>query len=138
MPFQFDTALRAGLADFIESDIGPSPIMRTYTGAIPANVAAARTGTLAGQGTLPSDWLTNPGTGLKALLGTWNVTGQAAAGSGVTLGYFTLFKADGTTAKLQGTITVTGGGGDMTVDNTSLANAQTLNITAFNLTIGGA
>ena len=39
---------------------------------------------------------------------------------------------------MQGTITATGGGGDMTVDNTSVTAGQTVNITAFTITAPGA
>ena len=39
---------------------------------------------------------------------------------------------------MQGTITATGGGGDMTLDNTSIASAQQVTITSFTLSAGGA
>jgi hypothetical protein len=39
---------------------------------------------------------------------------------------------------MQGTVTATGGGGDMTLDNTSFAVGQQVNITSFTLTAGGA
>ena len=37
-----------------------------------------------------------------------------------------------------GSITATGGGGDMTVDNTSFATGQSFTVTAFTLTDGNA
>jgi hypothetical protein len=39
---------------------------------------------------------------------------------------------------LQGSITATGGGGDMTLDNTSIASGQTITVTGFTLTAGNA
>ena len=39
---------------------------------------------------------------------------------------------------MQGTVTVTGGGGDMTVANTSFAVGQPFEITSFTLTDGNA
>jgi hypothetical protein len=39
---------------------------------------------------------------------------------------------------MQGTITATGGGGDMTLDNTSIASGQQVTITSFTLSAGGA
>ena len=39
---------------------------------------------------------------------------------------------------LQGTVTATGGGGDMTLDNTSIASAQTVTVSSFTLTDGNA
>ena len=43
-----------------------------------------------------------------------------------------------TTRNIADNITATGGGGDMTVDNTSIAFGQTVNITGFTKTMGGA
>jgi hypothetical protein len=39
---------------------------------------------------------------------------------------------------MRGTVTATGGGGDMTVDNTSFAAAQAFTVTAFSITDGNA
>jgi hypothetical protein len=39
---------------------------------------------------------------------------------------------------LQGTVTATGGGDDMTIDHTSIASGQTVNVTSFTLTDGNA
>jgi hypothetical protein len=44
----------------------------------------------------------------------------------------------GATCHLQGTVTATGGGGDMTLDNVTIATGQQVTITAFTLTAGGA
>jgi hypothetical protein len=35
-------------------------------------------------------------------------------------------------------VTATGGGGDMTLDNTSIASGQQVTITSFTITAGGA
>jgi hypothetical protein len=37
---------------------------------------------------------------------------------------------------MQGTVTASGGGGDLTVDNTSIAPAQIVTVTAFQITAG--
>jgi hypothetical protein len=39
---------------------------------------------------------------------------------------------------MQGTVTATGGGGDMTVDNTSFATGQAFTVTVFTLNAGNA
>jgi hypothetical protein len=39
---------------------------------------------------------------------------------------------------MQGTVTATGGGGDMQFDNAVFAATQQINVTAFNITGGGA
>lgn len=58
--------------------------------------------------------------------------------AGGTAGYFRIVDSAGTTCHLQGTVTATGGGGDMTIDNTSIASGQTVNVTSFTLTDGNA
>jgi hypothetical protein len=68
-------------------------------------------------------------------LGTWEDTSADAAG---TAGHFRIKDSGGTTCHIQGTVTITGGGGDMTLDNTSIAAAQAITITAFSITAGGA
>jgi hypothetical protein len=39
---------------------------------------------------------------------------------------------------MQGTVTATGGGGDLTVDNVSFASGQAFTVTGFTLTDGNA
>lgn len=135
MTIQFSTTVRAAEADAIESSIGTSPILKIRTGAPPATPATADSGTVLATMTLPSDWLTNPGTGAKALSGTWEDTSADASG---TAEHFRIYDSGGTTCHVQGTITATGGGGDMTLDNTSIASAQDVKVTSFTLTIGNA
>lgn len=135
MSIQFSAAVRNGRLDAVETVVGVSAILKIYTGSMPANVAAARTGTVLATVNLPSDWMAAASAGAKAKSGTWEDTSADAAG---TAGYFTLFASDGTTAHIQGTVTATGGGGDMTVDNVVFAAAQDFLITAFTLTDGNA
>jgi hypothetical protein len=71
--------------------------------------------------------------GAKALAGTWQDTSADAAG---TVGHFRV--KQGATCHIQGTVTITGGGGDMTLDNNVLAAAQPVSITSFTLTDANA
>ena len=71
--------------------------------------------------------------GTKALLGTWTDSSADATG---TAAHFRINQ--GATCHMQGTITATGGGGDMTLDSTSITAGQTVNVTAFTITAGGA
>lgn len=134
MALQFSTRVRNARLDVIESTTGASPKLRILTGAPPANCGAAQTGTLLAELTLPADWMANAANGTKALAGSWTA---AATGTG-TAGYYRIYDSAGTNCDEQGTITATGGGGDMTVDNTSIASGQTITITAKTLTEGNA
>ncbi|UXO94011.1 hypothetical protein Pan4_24 [Pseudanabaena phage Pan4] len=133
MAFQFSVATRNASIDAIETTIGTAPTLEIRSGTVPANCAAADSGTLLASMTLPSDWLAAASAGAKTLLGTWQDTSADAAG---TAGHFRI-KA-GATCHIQGTVTATGGGGDMTLDNVSIASGQQVTVTAFTLNAGGA
>lgn len=133
MAFQFSTAARNAALDAIETNIGASPTLEIRSGAVPANCAAADSGTLLASMALPADWLTAAASGQKLINGTWQ---DLSADAGGTAGHFRI--KQGATCHIQGTITATGGGGDMTIDNTTLTATQQVNVTAFTLTAGGA
>ena len=135
MAFQFSTASRNAALDAIETTIGASAILRIRTGGAPANCAASRTGTVLATLALPSDWLAAASGGSKALSGTWEDLTADATG---TAGHFEVMDSGGTTCHIQGSVTATGGGGDMTLDNTSLAAGQKVSVTGFTITAGGA
>ena len=71
--------------------------------------------------------------GSKAKSGTWQ---DASADMAGTAGHFRIYASDGTTVHMQGTVTITGSGGDMTLDNTNIAAGQQVTITGFTLTAG--
>jgi hypothetical protein len=132
MAIQFSETVRNARLDAIEVDAGTAPIMKIFSGAPPANTAAANSGTELASGTLPSDWMAAAATGAKAKAGTWNLTGVA---SGVA-GHFRLFRSNGTTVVMQGTCGQ--GSGDMSLVNTNIANAQPVPVDSFTLTDGNA
>ncbi len=135
---QFSVAVRNGMLDAYETTIGTGPLLRLRTGAAPANCAAARSGTILATMTLPSDWMQAAASGQKLLNGTWQTTGLAAAGAGTNVGHYEIMDSGGTTCHEQGTVTVTGGGGDLTLDNTNVAQNQTVTITSMTKIAGNA
>lgn len=135
MALQLSTAVRNARLDTIESTIGTSAVLKIRTGAPPADCATADSGTVLASLSLPSDWMAAASSGSKAKTGTWQDTSADNTG---TAAHFRLYASDGTTCHMQGTVTVTGGGGDMTLDNVSLVTAQQVTITSFTLTDGNA
>lgn len=131
---QYGTAVRNARLDVVETTIGVDPILRMYTGSKPSAPADSATGTLLVAMTLPTDWLAAASGGTKAKSGTWSSTGSA---DGVA-GYYRIYESTGTTCHEQGTITITGGGGDMTLDNTNIATGQTVVVSSFTKTEGNA
>lgn len=134
MTRQFSTTVRNNWGDSFETSVGTAPKVQLRTGAPPANCAAADSGTLLNEIPLPSDWLSAAASGTKSLLGTWQANAVAAG----TAGHYRIKDTAGTTCHEQGTVTATGGGGDMTLDNVSIANAQQVTVTAYALTMPGA
>lgn len=135
MSIQHSVAVRNARLDAIEATIGTSAIMKIRSGAKPADCATADSGTVLATLNLPSDWLGDAASGVKSKSGTWQ---DAAADADGTAGHYRIYASDGTTCHEQGTITATGGGGDMELDNTVLATGQEFTVTAYGLTEGNA
>lgn len=135
MALQWSTTVRNAILDQIETTIGVSAVLKIRTGAAPATCATADSGTVLATVNCPSDWMAAASSGSKAKSGTWEDTSADATG---TAAHFRLYASDGTTCHSQGTVTITGGGGDLTVDNTSFASGQAFTITSFSWTAPGA
>lgn len=135
MAIQLSTTVRNARLDAIETAIGTSAIMRIRTGSAPANCGTADSGSVLATLNLPSDWMAAAASGSKAMAGTWQ---DASADGTGTAAHFRIYDSAGTTCHLQGTVTATGGGGDLTLDNTSIAAAQAITITSFSLTDANA
>lgn len=129
MTLQLSTAVRNARLNAVETQLGTAPLLRILSGAEPATCAAAQTGTVLCEIALPSDWMADATSGSKAKSGVWSGTGAAAG----TAGYFRLLDSGATTCHLQGSITITGSGGDMTFDNPSLTVGQAVSVNAFTL-----
>lgn len=134
MALQLSIAVRNARLDALETAVGASPRLRLLTGAPPLTCAAAQVGTLLCEIALPADWLAVSSGGIKDKNDTWSGSGLAAG----NIGHFRLVDNVGTTCHLQGTATVTGAGGDMTVDNVSVALGQAVAINTFILTDANA
>jgi len=135
MAYQFSTAVRNARLEAIESTIGASAVLKIRSGAPPADANAADSGTVLATMNLPADWMANASGGTKGKSGTWQ---DLSADAGGVAGHFRIYASDGTTCGVQGTVTATGGGGDMTLDNTNIAAGQQVTITGLTLTEGNA
>lgn len=131
MAIQFSEAVANAMLDQVETTVGTTPTLTIFSGSMPANCAAADSGTALAIITLPSDWMAAAASGSKAKSGTWQDTSADNSG---TAGYYRL-KASGGTVHSQGTVTATGGGGDLTLDNTSISAGQSVTITSWTWSI---
>lgn len=133
MAIKLSVAIRNSIVDTIETVIGPSGRLIFYTGTAPANTAAAATGTVIATIVLPADWLSDASGGVKTLNGTWSTTASATG----TIGYYRIYDSTVTTCHEQGSVTASGGGGDITLDNVNAANGQTITMLTKTYTAGG-
>jgi hypothetical protein len=135
MAIQMSATVRNARLDAIETAIGTAPVIKIFTGSQPANTGAANSGTELVSYTLASDWAAPASIGSKSFSNT-PVSGTASNTG--TAGHYRVYASDGTTCHMQGSVTATGGGGDMTVDNTSIASGQSVNISSWSITDGNA
>jgi len=134
MAIQLGVTARNNRLDQVESTAGVSAKLQIRTGAQPADCSVANSGTLLIEIALPSDWMNSASLGVKTKLGTWS---GSATGTG-TAGHFRIFDTTDATCHVQGTVTLTGSGGDMTLDNTNIQSAQVVTVNTFTLTDGNA
>ena len=128
MTYQYSAAVRNAKLDAVETAVGTLAVVKIFSGAEPANCAAADPAGLLVSMTLPSDWMNAASAGSKTKLGTWST---AASGTG-TAASWRLYASDGTTCHIQGNMT------DMTLDNTSIASGQVVTVNTFSITAGNA
>ena len=133
MTVQNSVAVRNAEGDGWESAMGVSAKVQLWTGAQPANCAAAEAGTKLAEFALVSDWSPAGAAGAKTLANLPLTTTGLAVGSA---GHYRFVDSAGTTCHEQGSVGTSGT--DMIIDNASIAIGQTVNITAYTKTWPGA
>lgn len=133
MAIQYSVAVRNAKLDAVETAVGTSAVLKIRTGAAPANVAAADSGTVLATLSLDSNWMADASSGTKAKAGTW---ADASADASGTAQHFRIYASDGTTCHIQGTVGTSGT--DMIVDSTAFTAGQGFTVTSFTLTAGNA
>lgn len=125
MAFQYGTTLRNNQVSQIQTTIGATGNLKIFSGAEPANCAAADPTGLLATIVLPATFLTSSG-GITTIAGTWSV---AATGTG-TAQCFRMY--DGSSVcHVQGNTTT-----DLVLNNQSIASGQTVQVTSFSVTAG--
>jgi hypothetical protein len=128
---QFSDAVRNAELDSIETTVGASAVLKLRTGAQPATVATADSGTVVATMALPADWMSAAAAGVKSKLGTWE---DVSADNPGTIAHWRLYQSDGTTAHAQGTAGTAGT--DLILDNNVVLAGQNILITAWAFTAG--
>jgi len=108
-----------------------------YSGSRPATANLAPSGTKLWEEDLPADAFAAADSGAIAKAGTWSAAGVAAGDAG-----YGRFKAsgdddslDGAFARMDCTLTATGGGGEIVLDNVTIAIGQIATVNTFTVTL---
>ena len=132
MATQYSLATRTAQMSQLNTTIGINAQIILYSGTVPANVGTAPTGVLLVQF---AGNATAFGSAANAVLTAGAVASVNATAAGVA-GYYRINTLAGA-AVTQGTITGSGGGGDMILTNTNIAASQACNFTSLTITAFG-
>lgn len=126
---KYAVALKNAKLDAITTYAGTSAKLRIYSGTKPANPDTAITGTMLSEHACSaSAFAAAAASGVL----TANAIGNATAAATGTASHFRLWKSNGTTPVLDGTVgTATS---DLIVDNTSINSGQTVAISSLTIT----
>ena len=131
MTLQFAVQDRTAFAaDLVTAYAGGN--IKFFSGSVPANCAASDPSGPLASGTLPTPALT-ASAGVATKTGTWTLTGSASG----TAACFRIYDSTAV-CRTQGTVTIAGSGGDMTVDNPAIANAQVITVGTYSITFANA
>ena len=127
MAFQYGVTLRNNQVSQIQTTIGGTGSLKIFSGAEPANCAAADPTGLLCTIALPATFLTSSG-GVTTIAGTWSVAASATG----TAASFRMY--DGSAVcHVQGNTTT-----DLVLNNQSITSGQTVTVTSFSVTAGNA
>lgn len=129
MTTRISNAARSASTDAVVDliDLGGAGSIEIRTGSQPAGPGSAASGTLLATIELAATAYGDASNGTAELTSPPRSGGAVAGGDA---GWFRILNGSGV-AVLDGSITGPGGGGDLILDNVSLANGQTVSITAL-------
>jgi hypothetical protein len=132
MAVRWSNTVRHAVLDAWETAIGTESILEIWSGTRPTALADSPSGTKLASFTLASDWAEAAGatTAGRKNLNNLALSTTAIAGAPTNATYYRITSSGGTVHE-DGTITATGGGGDLTIDNVSIASGQTVRVTGW-------
>lgn len=134
MSVQLSTLARNAKLDAITTIVGSSPLLRIYNGTPPANVGTALSGnTLLAELAMSA----TPFPASSAGVLTANaITTESSANNTGTASFYRVYKSDGTTAEIQGTVATSGA--DLNLNTVSIVAGGPVAVSAFSYTEGNS
>ena len=129
MSLQEGVGLRNGRLNSFNTTLGASATLKIFSGAVPANCAAADPTGLLCTINLPASPFASASSGAVAMAGTWSANASASG----TAASFRIYDTAGPTCQFQGNVTT-----DLVLNNTSINSGQTVAATSFTITAGNA
>jgi hypothetical protein len=121
------------VVDLLDGGAGAGYI-EIRTGSQPATVATAASGTLLGTLTLSDPAFGNATTASPSVATASAITSDTNADATGTAGWFRAYDSAGT-AIIDGSVSATGGGGDLTLDSTSIIAGGTIAMTSWTISM---
>ena len=131
MAQQRGTGSRTAAAQALADNLAGGTL-KLFSGAVPANCAAADPAGELASGSLPSPCLT-AAAGVLSKAGTWSFTGSAA-GNAASYRLYT----SAAVCEAQGDVTATAAGGAMEISDVAVTVGRPGSVTAYSETVGGA
>ena len=128
MALQYGVNFRNAGLNGKATNLGATSTLKIFSGAVPANCAAADPTGLLCTMTLPAAPFATAAAGAMALAGTWNGTASATG----TAACHRIYDSSANCA-IQGNVTT-----DLVLNNTSITNGQSISVTGYTLTSGNA
>src|SRR4051812_34128114 len=132
MALQYSTTLRNARADAKTTVVGNAGLLRIYTGSAPADCGTVASGTKLSEHTLGSPFAAGAASGVLSPTVPSNVNALATG----TAGYWRVYKSDGTTCVIQGSVGTSGA--DMNLNTLSLVTGGPVQVNSWTFTEGGA
>lgn len=133
MALGYATALRNAQLDEITARAGSSALLRIYDGSRPATGGAATN--LLAELTCNATFAGAASSGVLTLNA---ITQDSSANATGTATWFRIVQSGGSTHVMDGSVTGSGGGGDMELSSTSIVAGGTVSITSATITAGNA
>lgn len=114
------------------SAIGNAGLLRVYTGTAPADCATAATGTKLSEHTLGTPFAAASSGGVVSPTLPANVNALASG----TAGYARVYKSDGSTCVIQGSVGTSGA--DFNLNSLTIVSGGPVQVASWSLTEGGA
>ena len=138
MALQYRSTLRSNRLDTLTTDVGNAALLRIYSGTPPADADAALSGnTLLAELTCASPFAPSASGGV---LTASAITSDSSADATGTATFFRVYKSDGTTCVVQGTVggTVQATTGDLQLNTSALVSSIPVAVTSLTITEGNA